>query len=398
MKKTIFTCLFDDYDELREAPNYPGWDCIMFSDRSPKNKMGWQIRKVERWDNPKKQSRHYKIISHIHLSEYDLVCYIDANVELIHEPPSHPIWTKHGAGRNLFQEAKHLIASKLDSRTVIDRQMIFYSKSGIKVNIPVFQNGFFVREHNDKINRLHEEWWSHIEQFSHRDSISLPYAIKKTNIWPENFQDASVFNVYAKIACNHLGSSVVQSDPISVHHITPGRADKNIGKAINDLIRPMPEQDWICLRDVDTIPVYHEKFFEQCENIANSGNFDLVGCITNRVGLERQLYKREFSDNSDILHHRAIAEELYQQHGSNVSIIHSGIAGLMMLFSKELWNRVGGFEEGYIVHPSGKYFDAEFCLKVRGKGGKIGVADGIYLFHFYRFNSENPKISTKHLY
>lgn len=398
MKKAIFSCLFYDYDELRQAPSYPGWDCILFSDRSPKNKIGWQVRKVERWDNPKKQSRYYKIMSHVHLSEYDLVCYIDANIELIQEPPPHPLWTKHGANRNLIQEAKHLIASKLDSRTVIDRQMIYYSHFGIKLNIPVFQNGFFVRRHSEQINRLHDEWWKLVESFSHRDSISLPFAVKKTDVWPENLQEPSVFSKYARIAGNHIGNPFCQADPISVHHITPGRADKNIGNAINDIVKLLPEQDWICLRDIDTIPLYHEKFFEQCENIANSGSYDLVGCITNRLGLERQLYKRQFSDESDILEHRKIAIELYNSFGSSVSTVHSGIAGLMMLFSKDLWNRVGGFEEGYIVHPNGKFFDSEFCMKARAKGAKLGVADGIYLFHFYRFGEKNPTKSAKHLY
>ena len=48
-----------------------------------------------------------------------------------------------------------------------------------------------------------------------------------------------------------------------IHYITPGHSDKNYGKAINDTIRHLPDNDWICLRDIDTMPAYHEKFFEQ---------------------------------------------------------------------------------------------------------------------------------------
>ena len=41
---------------------------------------------------------------------------------------------------------------------------------------------------------------------------------------------------------------------MKVHHITPGRSDLNYGKSINDIIYSLPDEDWICLRDIDTIP------------------------------------------------------------------------------------------------------------------------------------------------
>ena len=68
-----------------------------------------------------------------------------------------------------------------------------------------------------------------------------------------------------------------------VHHITPGRADLNFGKAINHVIEFLPDDDWVCLRDIDTLPLHHRVFFKQCEDIANSGEWDLVSCKTNII-------------------------------------------------------------------------------------------------------------------
>ena len=397
MKKMIFTCLFGQYDILNPAPTYPGWDTFLITDQILDDYKGWTPKVFPSQPDLKKQSRLYKILSHRFFPEYDLACYIDANIILLREPPSNPIWGKHYSGRNIFQEARQILALKKESETVIDRQMIFYSNHRRKIIAPLLQNGFFVRRHAEKINRLHELWWEQVETFSYRDQLSLPYAMHKAEIFCENIVQASESRRYFTIKQGHSHEYKFLTTP-GVHHITPGRSDKNIGKAINDIVKSLPDNDWICLRDIDTMPMYHEKFFTQCEQIAIKGEFDLVGCITNRLGLNRQLYKNEFSENSDILTHREIAVNLYEKHGSTVKKVTTTIGGVMMLFPKSVWKKVGGFDEGSIVSSKGNFFDFDFCQKVKKNRFKIGVADGIYLFHFYRFGKENPTRATKHLF
>lgn len=186
---------------------------------------------------------------------------------------------------------------------------------------------------------------------------------------------------------------------MTVHHITPGRSDKNIGKAINDLIDGLPEDDWICLRDIDTIPMHHLTFFKQCEEIAEKGEYDLVGCMTNRLGVKYQLYKDQFSDDFDLKNHLDIGEELYKKYGSAVEDSPGVIAGIMMLFPVSIWEYVGGFNEGAIMQQGG-FFDAIFNQKVRNIAqGRVGVAKGIYLFHLYRpwADGRDIRLQYKHL-
>ena len=184
---------------------------------------------------------------------------------------------------------------------------------------------------------------------------------------------------------------------MKVHHITPGRSDLNYGKSINDIIYSLPDEDWICLRDIDTIPLHHRVFFKQCEEIAESGEYDLVSCMTNRLGVGYQLYEGKMSDNWDIEHHVKIAHELYNDYGSEVEEPpNTVLAGVMMLFSRETWVKAGEFPEGG-VFVDGRTIDITFTKKVLKTGGKIGIAKGIYLFHLYRNWEQHPRLNNSHL-
>lgn len=183
---------------------------------------------------------------------------------------------------------------------------------------------------------------------------------------------------------------------MTVHHITPGKADLNFGKAINDVIEFLPDEDWICLRDIDTMPLHHRVFFKQCEDIAESGEYDLISCMTNRLGVKYQLHDGKLSDNFDIRHHLQIAYDRYDKYGSNVYDAPGNIAGVMMLFSKQTWEDVGRFKEGG-VQVNGSFLDYLFSSTVKKIGGKIGIAKGVYLFHTYREWEENVRFGYNHL-
>ncbi len=182
-----------------------------------------------------------------------------------------------------------------------------------------------------------------------------------------------------------------------VHHITPGRADKNLGKALNQLIEWLPDNDWICVRDIDTFPLNHRVFFKQCEDIAEANEFDLVSCITNRQGVLYQCHEGKISEDFNIKNHVKIAKERYEKYGSKVEESPQPlIAGVMMLFSKQLWEDVGRFPEGGIAYQ-GSYLDNVLSRRVSSLGGKIGIAKGIYVFHLYREWGSDPRMQQEHL-
>lgn len=391
MKKAIFTVITNNYETLLEAPKFDGWDCILFTDNVPKDFKGWALnpKKIDSITDPVKRSRQIKILSHVFLPDYDLVCYIDANMKLKTPPPEKTSYYLHPSRRRIIDEARQIVKIGKEEASKVNIQTKSYYREGFKDNVGLFQLGFFVREHSKELNLLHELWDNEIYKHTSRDQISFPYAAWKSGV-----------NIKQYIRPNHELRRYIQLLPhkpakvnvdISVHHITPGRSDKNFGKSINDIIKLIPDNDWICLRDIDTMPIYHEQFFKQCEEIANKGEYDLVGCMTNRLGLNWQLHHGQLSGNSDILDHRRIGIERFEQFGSEVKAVPNNyIGGMFMLFPKKTWMAVGGFPEGGI-QIKGKFIDWWFCDLVRRKRLKIGIAPGIYLFHLYRIWKEKAR-------
>jgi hypothetical protein len=389
MKKAIYTELFGDYDSLQPAPNYAGWDSILFTDMKLPFYKGWIPVRIESKD-PKKDSRKFKWLSHRYLKDYSTVCHMDSNMSLRREPPHKPLWFQHPRRKTVKEEAARIIELKKDSEGAVNRQIGFFELLGFKDDKGMYQNGYFVREHTEDQNALCEAVWEIIEQWSYRDQIALPVAIWSTGIFPKNITPSAQFKSMAYVYAH--------KNPIfpSVHHITPGRADKNLGRAINELIEHLPMEDWICVRDIDTVPAYHYTFFEACEEIARNAEYDLVGCMSNRLGLPWQLYKGAISDDPDFRNHIDIGKELYEEHGASVLPISDTIGGLFMLFPKTTWKKVGKFPEGKI-RINGKFIDYWFSKRAMKQKMRIGVAQGIYLFHIYRMGMGNPKGNIKHL-
>jgi hypothetical protein len=394
--KVIYSVLLGDYDNFNPAPKYSGWDYVVFTDNAKLNADGWKIRVVDGTNDLQKESKKYKFLSHVYLSEYDLVCYVDSNIWFIAEPPSNPIWFSNAKRDRVMEQAKEVIRLGLANEDQVSRQMRYYLEYNFPDKGGLYDNKFFVRNNRNEVqNKLMQRTWDIVSEYTSRDELALPFAMWSLQYKMENIKPYSVATRFITVQPHKVVHSVKKS--VAVHHITPGRADKNIGKAINTIIRGLPDDDWICLRDIDTLPMYHEKIYQQCEEIASAGEFDLVGCMTNRLGLHYQLVGGQKSDDSDIANHRKIALELYKEHGNDIKVINQAIGGLFMLFSKKTWEKVGGFPEGGI-QIKGHFFDYHFCKQIMKHRLRIGIAKGIYLFHYYRFESgQDTRRNISHL-
>lgn len=401
MKKAIYTVVLDGYDYFpRPVLNNPSWDKIVFTDInvSPTVRQKWdKVIRIETTSRPDIQSRNVKWLSHKWLPEYKLVCYHDANIDIVKHIPERPFRIKHQARSTIRQEADALNKS-LKRFTVdeIERHLKYYFDSGFKDDEGLFLNGLFARYHSKKENELSELVFNHINKFTSRDQLVLPFAMWKLNYKQNNIIDYKFFKTHAKYRL-HKKTHKIIGGPIRVHHITPARSDKNYGKAINDIVKVLPDDDWICLRDIDTLPLDHVSFIKQCEDIAKDGRFGLVSCMTNRLGLPWQLIhgKMLSEKETNIDHEIEVAKKAVLKHGSKVEEAPREIAGVMMLFPKKVWTEVGGFREGGIIFGN-QLLDNIFYEAVKAKGYKVGIAKGIYLLHLYRWR-ENTRRYKKHL-
>ena len=179
---------------------------------------------------------------------------------------------------------------------------------------------------------------------------------------------------------------------MQVYYSNPYSVEKNIGKAINDFCKLVPnDKDWIVIQDGDMTyltPDWGKRVYDALK--LDGDKFGLVGCRTNRLRGVHQIYGEKFSDNHDIRYHYEIAKNCNESGIQDIGKL--GVAGFFMAFRKEVWKRTGGFEENSIV------FDTRFNIKVRSLRMKIGLIRGLYVYHQYRiWNDKDPFSDTKHL-
>lgn len=178
-----------------------------------------------------------------------------------------------------------------------------------------------------------------------------------------------------------------------VHYISPYSVDKNIGKAINDAVKALncSADDWIVHCDQDMMWLLPDSK-AQVEHILKETTYEVLGCMTNRVGSTEQCRSEIFSENDRIRDHIEIAIECRKNAGDIVVRANGVMAAFMLCFRVSAWTAVAGFNEGVLN------FDTLFCWEVNKIcTGGIGLMKGVYVFHSYRLWSQNARKDIKHL-
>lgn len=180
MKKAIVSVLLGGYDQPRKAPKFYGWDSILFTDLDIDEKLGWKVIRVSKKDKLK-GSRYYKWMTHKTLPSYDLICYMDASMVMMKEPPLTETWFRHPVRKNLKDEGKQILLYYPELESVIEKQLGYFKSKGFNDDYGVYQNGFFVRYHNNETNAICKAVYDVVRKYCHRDQLALPYALYITN-------------------------------------------------------------------------------------------------------------------------------------------------------------------------------------------------------------------------
>ena len=410
----VLTVVTDNYDEVKIDPlNNEAYDHIIITDDENIkliNRDLWHIIKIEKSDDPKKQSRRYKILAHQYLKDnYDYYLYVDPNYNItprldtflrtLNLKTNKWCVKSHPYRKNIYDEGEKIIQFGKDKADTVNKQIKEYG-SGIR---NLYENGIFVRYlHDEKINNMCEDWYEEVLKHSYRDQLSLPYIFHKYKYFPTKvFKDANLTNIF--LYNKHIRGKILPEGADhnyrpKVWHFTPADEDKNLGRAYNEHCEIVPnDDDWICIRDGDTAFLY--PFFQQqiCDIIREHGeSYDLISCMTNRLGLKHQLHNNTISNNFDLKHHTNIAFKLAETDYTTVKNTKMYTAGLFMLFKKSTWLKNGKFAEGLTtVNNKNIFIDADFSQRIL-KWGRIGIAKGIYLLHLYRIHQDSPR-TYKHL-
>jgi GT2 family glycosyltransferase len=162
----------------------------------------------------------------------------------------------------------------------------------------------------------------------------------------------------------------------------PYSLEKDIGKAYNEYCSLVPDGDWICLLDGDTLFLTSD-YGHICQKYINAfPECQFFFPYVSRVGKRAQCYNRTISSNPDITYHKKIADSIKTKIKVKDINRHEPFLRIsmpMFLFSKKIWKEVGGFDETQRILG----VDIRFSDKVR-KHTKVYRMEGFYLLHYYR--------------
>jgi len=175
---------------------------------------------------------------------------------------------------------------------------------------------------------------------------------------------------------------------MNISFISAYSTDKDIGGEYNRLIE-MIDDEYIFIKDGDCLfltPDYGDKIEKI---IKDNPEYDMIGCMTNRLSGSHQRIG-QMEENPDINYHINMANKLWDDNGSLIYPTFKNAAAMCMILKKKIWKRIR-FKENCC------FFDRLFCEEALSLGYQIGIAQGLYVFHLYRWGKEHPENYVNHL-
>lgn len=169
---------------------------------------------------------------------------------------------------------------------------------------------------------------------------------------------------------------------MTVHFASPYRTDKNLGRAYNEFVRLLPEEDWVCLMDYDCMLLTPDAGQIIHEYVCRNRTVGVLTCWTNRISVKSTAQlKPELFHETDISIHIKVAEN-QKQMLYRTTEINQDISGMLMVISKATWNEFKFTEDGKCLGV-----DTEYNRRLRVSGKQVLRMEGLYVWHTYRLLS-----------
>ena len=161
-----------------------------------------------------------------------------------------------------------------------------------------------------------------------------------------------------------------------LHIISPYDNEKNLGKAYNEAMKYYNADDWVCLKDHDTLFLLPDTIRHISRYTELNPDAGILTCYTNRLANGEQLLSYRCDENDSIRNHVNIAKRrevgLY-----DTTLLIRPISGFLMVIRKSTWDKVK-FDDGCLG------VDNKYHLKIVAAGLDVLRMNGIYVWHTYR--------------
>lgn len=177
----VYTVITGSYEALRPA-KYSG---ICLADGSLKLAKGWRIRKIKReHPDPRRASRHPKMMPHKYFPDAEYTIYIDGNVVLLRSPEKivkdllqeeDMALFQHPERKCVYKEAQKCIEYKKADSALVKEQMEHYRAEGFPAGQGLTACWVIIRRNTPKVQQFGEAWWKEYLRFTRRDQLSFDF-------------------------------------------------------------------------------------------------------------------------------------------------------------------------------------------------------------------------------
>ena len=187
---TVYTCVTQSRETLRDEQNVEGADFVAFTDEPSGGGLWRKVPAYNKFRSPRRNARIHKILSHQFIkSEYSL--WIDGNVSL--RVPAHRLideWLAdcdiatflHRTRNCTYEEANVCTQQGLDDANIISAQMQQYRSLGLAMRAGLPETSVLLRRQTKEVEAFNNCWWSELCRYSVRDQLSFMHAVRSVGL------------------------------------------------------------------------------------------------------------------------------------------------------------------------------------------------------------------------
>ncbi len=171
-----------------------------------------------------------------------------------------------------------------------------------------------------------------------------------------------------------------------IYYFHPYSVEKNLGKAYNDHIKLIGDNDHAVVTDGDTCFLTPDYGMLIDAYVAKYPDAVLT-CWTNRINEKAEQQYPQHRDEPDMRVHMEVAATLVDAPVHDVTTLHGFVSGFLMVIPKKVWNDTK-FPEQQMFEGRGPHnllgCDNWFTNEIRKKGVQILRMNKLYIWHSYR--------------
>ena len=169
-----------------------------------------------------------------------------------------------------------------------------------------------------------------------------------------------------------------------LYFITPYSFEEKLFEIIDQTMNLVADNDWICFTDGDTAFLRNDFGHRIMEYIQKFPDTGLFTCYASRCHYSFQVPKATEMNNSSILYHKRMANEIHNKLHLKVKEIDRRIAGHLMLIKKSTWILIRKEVAKKAVDKNILGVDTKISNAIINNNLKIRLMRGIYIFHYCR--------------